>query len=138
MPLQHSPPVRKTRSQAQAQAVLTPTPTAPLDGTLAVPPLKAQTDRGTIKEGAAPSRKEGRVTRRSNSFSGVVGSFPGISRTTFRGPGEDGEEEEENSVEECHRGSLTEKQEWPGTQQSGNSLGRLQKNKENKIKNKFL
>ncbi|MBW0562090.1 hypothetical protein O181_101805 [Austropuccinia psidii MF-1] len=35
---------------------------------------------------------------------------------------------------QCHRGSWTEKQEWPGTQQSGNSLGRLQKNKENKIK----
>ncbi|MBW0477257.1 hypothetical protein O181_016972 [Austropuccinia psidii MF-1] len=78
MPLQHSPPARQTRSQA----VLTPTPRAPLDGTPAVPPLKAQ------------SRKEGRVPRRSNSFSGVVGSFPGMSRTTFRGPGEDGEEEE--------------------------------------------
>ncbi|MBW0579692.1 hypothetical protein O181_119407 [Austropuccinia psidii MF-1] len=33
----------------------------------------------------------------------------------------------------CHRGSWTETQEWPGTQQSGNSLGRLQR-----IKNKFL
>ncbi|MBW0569870.1 hypothetical protein O181_109585 [Austropuccinia psidii MF-1] len=51
-------------------------------------------------EGAAPSRKEGREPRRSNSFSGVVGGFPGLSRTTFKGPGEDGEEEEENSVEE--------------------------------------
>ncbi|MBW0591243.1 hypothetical protein O181_130958, partial [Austropuccinia psidii MF-1] len=51
-------------------------------------------------EGAAPSRKEGRVPRRSNSFSGVVGGFPGMSRTSFKGPGEDGEEEEENSVEE--------------------------------------
>ncbi|MBW0506316.1 hypothetical protein O181_046031 [Austropuccinia psidii MF-1] len=100
MPLQHSPPARQTRSQARAKAVLTPTPRAPLDGTPAVPPLKAQLDRGPIKEGAAPSRKEGRVPRRSNSFSGVVGGFPGMSRTTFRGPGEDGEEEEENSVEE--------------------------------------
>ncbi|MBW0576145.1 hypothetical protein O181_115860 [Austropuccinia psidii MF-1] len=72
MPLQHSPPERQTRSQAQ------------------VP----------IKEGAAPSRKEGRVPRRSSSFSGVGGSFPGMSRTTSRGPGENGEEEEENSVEE--------------------------------------
>ncbi|MBW0504886.1 hypothetical protein O181_044601 [Austropuccinia psidii MF-1] len=72
MPLQHSPPARQTRSQAQAQAVLTPTPRAPLDGTPAVPPLKAQLDRGPIKEGAVPSRKEGRVPRRSNSFSGVV------------------------------------------------------------------
>ncbi|MBW0531966.1 hypothetical protein O181_071681 [Austropuccinia psidii MF-1] len=48
-------------------------------------------------EGAAPSRKEGRGPRRSNSFSGVVGRFPGLSRTSFKGPGE---EEEENSVGE--------------------------------------
>ena len=40
------------------------------------------------------------MPRRSNSFSGVVGGFPGMSRTSFKGPGEDGEEEEENSVEE--------------------------------------
>ncbi|MBW0549898.1 hypothetical protein O181_089613 [Austropuccinia psidii MF-1] len=96
MPLQNSPPAIQTRSQA----VLTPTARAPLDGTPALPQLKAQLDRGPIKAGEAPSRKEGRVPRRSNSFSGVVGSFPGMSRTTFRGPGEDGEEEEENSVEE--------------------------------------
>ncbi|MBW0479089.1 hypothetical protein O181_018804 [Austropuccinia psidii MF-1] len=51
-------------------------------------------------EGAAPSRKEGRGPRNSNSFSGVVGAFPGLSRTISKGPGEDGEEEEENSVEE--------------------------------------
>ncbi|MBW0588427.1 hypothetical protein O181_128142 [Austropuccinia psidii MF-1] len=51
-------------------------------------------------EGAAPSRKEGSGPRRSSSFSGVVGRFPGTSRTTFKGPGEDGEEEEENYVEE--------------------------------------
>ncbi|MBW0569682.1 hypothetical protein O181_109397 [Austropuccinia psidii MF-1] len=100
MPLQHSPPARQTRSQAQAQAVLTPTPRAPLDPTPAVPPLKAQLDRGPIKEGEEPFRKEGRVPRRSNSFSGVVGHSTGMSRTTFRGPGENGEEEEENSVEE--------------------------------------
>ncbi|MBW0556246.1 hypothetical protein O181_095961 [Austropuccinia psidii MF-1] len=51
-------------------------------------------------EGAAPSRKEGRGPRRSISFSGVVGGFPGTSRTIFKGPGEDGEVEEEDSVEE--------------------------------------
>ncbi|MBW0466413.1 hypothetical protein O181_006128 [Austropuccinia psidii MF-1] len=33
MPIQHSPPARQTRSQARAQAVLTLTPRAPLDGT---------------------------------------------------------------------------------------------------------
>ncbi|MBW0592985.1 hypothetical protein O181_132700 [Austropuccinia psidii MF-1] len=97
MPLQNSHPARQTRSPA----VLTPTPRAPLDGTPAVPPLKAQLDRGPIREGEAPSRKEGRVPRKSNSFSGVVGGFPGISRTTFRGPGEDGEEEEESDGTEA-------------------------------------
>ncbi|MBW0560616.1 hypothetical protein O181_100331 [Austropuccinia psidii MF-1] len=51
-------------------------------------------------EGEAPSRKEVRGPRRSNSFSGVVGGFPGTSRTISRGPGEDVEKEEENSVEE--------------------------------------
>ncbi|MBW0477575.1 hypothetical protein O181_017290 [Austropuccinia psidii MF-1] len=50
-------------------------------------------------EAAAPSRKEGRGPRRSIPLSGV-GIFPGIARTTFKGPGEDCEEEEENSVEE--------------------------------------
>ncbi|MBW0562400.1 hypothetical protein O181_102115 [Austropuccinia psidii MF-1] len=35
MPIQHSPPARLTISQARTQAVLTPTPRAPLDGTAA-------------------------------------------------------------------------------------------------------
>ncbi|MBW0554291.1 hypothetical protein O181_094006 [Austropuccinia psidii MF-1] len=51
-------------------------------------------------EGAEPCRKEGKGPRRSSSFSGVVGGFPGHSRTSLRVPGEDDEEEEENSVEE--------------------------------------
>ncbi|MBW0573635.1 hypothetical protein O181_113350 [Austropuccinia psidii MF-1] len=100
MPIQNSPPARQTRSQARPQAVLTPTPRYPLDGTPAVPQLRANLDREPIFEGAAPSRKEGRGPRRSSSFSGVVGGFPGTLRTIFRGSGEDGEEEEENSVEE--------------------------------------
>ncbi|MBW0555931.1 hypothetical protein O181_095646 [Austropuccinia psidii MF-1] len=61
MPIQYSPAARQTISQARTQAVLTSTPRAPLDGTPAVPQLRAQLDRG---------------------------------------PCEDGEEEEENSVEE--------------------------------------
>ncbi|MBW0563437.1 hypothetical protein O181_103152, partial [Austropuccinia psidii MF-1] len=60
MPIQHSPPSRQTRSQVRPQAVLTPTPRSPLDGTLAE--LADYQD--------------------------------------FQGPGEDGGEEEENSVEE--------------------------------------
>ncbi|MBW0506121.1 hypothetical protein O181_045836 [Austropuccinia psidii MF-1] len=50
--------------------------------------------------GASPSIQEGRGPRGSNSFSGVVDGSQRLSRTTFKGPGEDGEEEEENSVEE--------------------------------------
>ncbi|MBW0528836.1 hypothetical protein O181_068551 [Austropuccinia psidii MF-1] len=99
MPFQHSPPARQTRSQARAQAVHTPTQRAPLDGTPSVPQLRAHLDRGPNLEGAALSRKEGRGPRGSNSFSGVVGAFPGPSRTTFIGPGEDGEEEESDGTE---------------------------------------
>ncbi|MBW0473910.1 hypothetical protein O181_013625 [Austropuccinia psidii MF-1] len=62
--------------------------------------MRAQLDRGPHLEGAALSRKEGRGPRRSNYFSGVVGEFPGLPRTTLKGPGEDGEEEEAYSVEE--------------------------------------
>ncbi|MBW0559624.1 hypothetical protein O181_099339 [Austropuccinia psidii MF-1] len=98
MPVQHSPPERQTRSQARAQDFLTPTSRAPLDSTPEVPQLRAQLDRGLHLEGAESSRKEGRGPRRSSSFSGVVGGFPGILRTTFKVPGEDGEEEEENYV----------------------------------------
>ncbi|MBW0542568.1 hypothetical protein O181_082283 [Austropuccinia psidii MF-1] len=100
IPIQHSPPARNPGLQARAQAVLTPTPRAPLDGTPEVPQLRAQLDKGLHIEGEAPSWKGGRGPRRSNCFSGVVAGFPGLSRNTFTGPGEDDEEEEENSVKE--------------------------------------
>ncbi|MBW0499487.1 hypothetical protein O181_039202 [Austropuccinia psidii MF-1] len=96
----HSTPERQTRSQARAQAVLTPTPRVALDGTPVVPQLRPQLYRVPHLEGAAPSRKEGRGPRRSNFLLRAVGGFPGLSRTTFKGPGEDGEEGEENSVKE--------------------------------------
>ncbi|MBW0525225.1 hypothetical protein O181_064940 [Austropuccinia psidii MF-1] len=51
-------------------------------------------------EGEAPSRKEGRGPRRSISLSGVVGSFPEISRTSLKVQGEEDDDEEESSVEE--------------------------------------
>ncbi|MBW0508839.1 hypothetical protein O181_048554 [Austropuccinia psidii MF-1] len=114
MPIQRSPPARQTRAQVRTQAVLTPTPRAPLDGTPAVPQMRAQLDRGRIMEGAAPSRKEGRGPRRSSSFSGVAGRFPGLSRTSLKVPGEDDEEEEENSVEE---------EESDGTEASATPVG---------------
>ncbi|MBW0533373.1 hypothetical protein O181_073088 [Austropuccinia psidii MF-1] len=63
MPIQHSPPARQTRSQAIAQAVLTPTPRAPLDGIPEVPQLRAHLDRtkcgrsSTVQEGRRSARK---------------------------------------------------------------------------------
>ncbi|MBW0569946.1 hypothetical protein O181_109661 [Austropuccinia psidii MF-1] len=50
-------------------------------------------------ERAAPSRKEGRGPRTSNPFSGVVGSFPGLSRTSLKVPGEDEKEEESDGTD---------------------------------------
>ncbi|MBW0497442.1 hypothetical protein O181_037157 [Austropuccinia psidii MF-1] len=78
MPIQHSPPARQTRSQARTQAVHTPTPRAPLDVTPAVSQMRAKLDRGPILEGRKRAKK---------------------IKFIF-GPGEDGKEEEENSVEE--------------------------------------
>ncbi|MBW0537288.1 hypothetical protein O181_077003 [Austropuccinia psidii MF-1] len=57
MPVQHSPPERQKISQARAQAVLTPTRRAPLDGTPAVPQLRAQLDRGPCMEGRKRAKK---------------------------------------------------------------------------------
>ncbi|MBW0526628.1 hypothetical protein O181_066343 [Austropuccinia psidii MF-1] len=91
MPIKNSPPERQNRTQARTQAVLTPTPRAPLDGTPEVPQLRDQLDRGHCMEGEAPSKKERRGPRRSSSFLGVAGTLSGLSRTTLKGPGEDGE-----------------------------------------------
>ncbi|MBW0548936.1 hypothetical protein O181_088651 [Austropuccinia psidii MF-1] len=77
MPVEHSPPERQTRAQARAQAALTPTPRVPLDGTPAVPQLRAQLDRGPRMEGRKRAKK-----------------------INFIVQGEDDDEEEENSVEE--------------------------------------
>ncbi|MBW0470457.1 hypothetical protein O181_010172 [Austropuccinia psidii MF-1] len=58
MPIQHSPPAIQTRSQARAQAVLTPTPRAPLDSTPAVPQLRTHYGKsGTIQEGRKRAQK---------------------------------------------------------------------------------
>ncbi|MBW0552501.1 hypothetical protein O181_092216 [Austropuccinia psidii MF-1] len=77
MPIQHSPPTRQTSSLARAQAVLTPNPRVPLDGTPEVPQLRAPSGRSsTIQEGRKRVKK---------------------IKVLFKS---DGEEEEENSVEE--------------------------------------
>ncbi|MBW0515802.1 hypothetical protein O181_055517 [Austropuccinia psidii MF-1] len=76
MPVQHSPLARKIRSKDRAQAFLTQTPRAPLDGTPEIPQLRSNLDRGPVMEGEAPCRKEVIGPRRSSSFSGVFGAFP--------------------------------------------------------------
>ncbi|MBW0490706.1 hypothetical protein O181_030421 [Austropuccinia psidii MF-1] len=76
--------------RARSQAVLTPTARAPLDRTQEVPQPRAHLERGPSFEGVAPSRKKRRGPRKSSSLSGVVGGFPVISRTTFKGPGTGG------------------------------------------------
>ncbi|MBW0498999.1 hypothetical protein O181_038714 [Austropuccinia psidii MF-1] len=52
MPIQHSPPSRQTRSQARAQAALTPTPRAPLDGTPAEEENSVEEEEYDCTEGA--------------------------------------------------------------------------------------
>ncbi|MBW0531950.1 hypothetical protein O181_071665 [Austropuccinia psidii MF-1] len=70
MPVEHSPPARKTRSQARAQAALTPTPRVPLDGTPAVPPLRALHGRSsTIQEGRKRVKKINFIVRSGWWFS---------------------------------------------------------------------
>ncbi|MBW0576430.1 hypothetical protein O181_116145 [Austropuccinia psidii MF-1] len=75
MPVQHSPPSKKTRSQRNP-AVFTPTVMVPLDHTPSVHQLSANFDRGPPMEGAAPSRRGGMKSRRSRSFSGILGGYP--------------------------------------------------------------
>ncbi|MBW0489051.1 hypothetical protein O181_028766 [Austropuccinia psidii MF-1] len=50
-------------------------------------------------EGAAPSRRGGMKSRRSRSFSGLLGGYPGMSEGTRERLGEVEEEEGEESVE---------------------------------------
>ncbi|MBW0576558.1 hypothetical protein O181_116273 [Austropuccinia psidii MF-1] len=88
IPVQHLPPARQTRSKARTQAVHTSIPRVPLDGNPEVPQLRAHLDRGPAMEGEEKSRKERREPRRSNSFSGVVGAFTAISRTSIKHHGE--------------------------------------------------
>ncbi|MBW0481205.1 hypothetical protein O181_020920 [Austropuccinia psidii MF-1] len=69
MPVQNSPPARQTRSWVRAQAVLTPTPRAPLDGTPEVPQLRVQFGRrSTIQEGRKRAKKIKFFFRSSGRF----------------------------------------------------------------------
>ncbi|MBW0466221.1 hypothetical protein O181_005936 [Austropuccinia psidii MF-1] len=79
MPVKHSPPAKNTRSQRH-QAVLTPTARTPLDCTPSVHQLSENLDRGPPMEGEAPSRRGAMNSRRSRSFSGLLGGYPRISQ----------------------------------------------------------
>ncbi|MBW0515019.1 hypothetical protein O181_054734 [Austropuccinia psidii MF-1] len=98
MPVQHSPPAKNNRSQRNP-AVLTPTERVPLDHTPSVHQLSANLDRGPPMEGEAPSRRGGMKSRRSRSFSGLLGGYPGMSEGARARSGEAEDEEGEDSEE---------------------------------------
>ncbi|MBW0583237.1 hypothetical protein O181_122952, partial [Austropuccinia psidii MF-1] len=90
---------KNTRSQRNP-AVLTPTARVPLDCTSSVHQLSADLNRGPPMEGAAPTRRGGMKSRRSRSFSGLVGGYPGISEGAGARLGEAEDEECKESAEE--------------------------------------
>ncbi|MBW0590075.1 hypothetical protein O181_129790, partial [Austropuccinia psidii MF-1] len=99
MPVQHSPLTNNNRSQRNP-AVLTPTGRVPLDRTPSVHQLSENLDRGPQMEGEATSRRGGMKSRRSRSFSGLLGGYPGMSECSRARLGEVEDEEGEESVEE--------------------------------------
>ncbi|MBW0574634.1 hypothetical protein O181_114349 [Austropuccinia psidii MF-1] len=99
MQVQHRPPAKNTRYQRH-QAVLTPTERDPLDRRPSVHQLSANLDRGPPMEGAAPSRRGGVKSRKSRSFSGLLGGYPRIPQGPRSRSGEAEDEEGEESVEE--------------------------------------
>ncbi|MBW0482686.1 hypothetical protein O181_022401 [Austropuccinia psidii MF-1] len=93
------PQAKNTRSQRDT-AVLTPTARVPLNRTPSVHQLSENLDRVPPMEGAAPSRRGGMNSRRSRSFSGLFGGYPGMSEGARGRLGEAEHEEGEESVEE--------------------------------------
>ncbi|MBW0495847.1 hypothetical protein O181_035562 [Austropuccinia psidii MF-1] len=91
MPVHHSPPAKNTSSQRH-QAVLPPTEGAPLDCTPSVHQLSANLERGPQMEGEEPSRRGAVKSRRSISFSGLLGGYPSISQGRRSREGEAEEE----------------------------------------------
>ncbi|MBW0526094.1 hypothetical protein O181_065809 [Austropuccinia psidii MF-1] len=98
MPFQNSPSAKNTSSQENS-AVLTPTERLPLDRIPSVHQLSANLDRGPPMEGAALSRRGGMKSRRSRSFSGLLGGYPGWSEGARARLGEAEDEEGEESEE---------------------------------------
>ncbi|MBW0493634.1 hypothetical protein O181_033349 [Austropuccinia psidii MF-1] len=123
IPVQHSPPAKNTRSQRH-QAVLTPTARDPLDCTPSVPQLSANLDRGPPMEDTAPSRRGGVKSRRSRSFSGLLGGYPSISKgpRSRSGEAEDEEEESEETKVEAALAGAPEASEAPNLAHSNQPL----------------
>ncbi|MBW0508921.1 hypothetical protein O181_048636 [Austropuccinia psidii MF-1] len=92
MPVQNRPLAKNTRSQRNP-AVLNPTARVPLDCSPSVHQLSANLDRGPPMEGAVPSRRGGMKSRRSRSFSGLFGGYPGMSEGARARVGEAQDEE---------------------------------------------
>ncbi|MBW0517027.1 hypothetical protein O181_056742 [Austropuccinia psidii MF-1] len=80
MPIKQSPPERQTRSQTRAQAFLTPTPRAPLDGTPEVPQLRAQF--GRKEEGQEDQEKENSMEEEESDLTENVPAPVGASQHT--------------------------------------------------------
>ncbi|MBW0517663.1 hypothetical protein O181_057378 [Austropuccinia psidii MF-1] len=99
MAVQHSPPAKNTISQRNP-AVLTATERVLLDLTPSVHQLSANLDRGPPMEGAAPSRRGVMKSRKSRSFSGLLGGYSGMSEGARERVGEVEDEEGEESVGE--------------------------------------
>ncbi|MBW0558605.1 hypothetical protein O181_098320 [Austropuccinia psidii MF-1] len=108
MPVQHSPPAKNTISQRH-KAVLTPAARAPLDCTPSFHQLSANLNRGPQMEGAEPSRRGGVKSKRSRSFSGLLGGYSSISQGLRSRSGEaedeEGEESEETEVADALEGA---------------------------------
>ncbi|MBW0573229.1 hypothetical protein O181_112944, partial [Austropuccinia psidii MF-1] len=88
----NSPQAKNTRSQRN-KAVLTPTARVPLDRTPSVHQLSENFDRGPPLEGAEPLRRGGIKSRRSRSFSALLGGYPGMSEGARERLGEAEDEE---------------------------------------------
>ncbi|MBW0497816.1 hypothetical protein O181_037531 [Austropuccinia psidii MF-1] len=101
MPVQNIPPAKNTRSQRH-EAVLTPKARAPLDCTPSAHQLSANLERGTPMEGEASSRRRVVKSRRSRSFSELLGGYKILSKgprsRLGEAEGEEGEESEEAEV----------------------------------------
>ncbi|MBW0556547.1 hypothetical protein O181_096262 [Austropuccinia psidii MF-1] len=98
MPVLHSSQAKNTRSQRNP-AFLTPTTRVPLDFTPSVHQLSANLDRGPPIKVEAPSRRGVMKSRRSRSFYGLLGGYPGMSEGVRARLGEVEDEEGEESVE---------------------------------------